>query len=185
MNRRVRAVPLWLCLSLAVVCADVVDTSPSRFDFTADSTCLFVRAAAHASPRVLIEDFIARDGNGWLLEANRWADTALACPGHSATPDRFAIVSGHRFGRAAIEKDSADIDVIYDRLGTARYSSGPARPVTLDVRPETLRFTLVRTSYGWRVLSPTNPQRVRLDSAHHLFLPRIIDRLDSAARASR
>ena len=160
------------------------DSAPEglpAFDFAADSTCEFIRAALHPDPSALVTEFVARDAQGQFLSANQWLDSATTCPGHTAGPDAFTVVVDSRSGESRVARDSATYTVIYRRLGRTAYGKGGTLTLIPEVRAETLDYVLYRTPYGWRVDHPDIPQRVRLDSARRLFPQSAGRMLDSLA----
>lgn len=123
------------------VASAAIATNPAL----ADSTCGFVRTAAHPEAEALVREFVRRDANGEFLQSSDWFTRAVDCPGHEGAPDVPTVVRGYKL--SIVYRDSAELraEVTWDVIGKG------------DAMKSTTEVDLVRaihTPFGWRVASP-------------------------------
>lgn len=127
-----------------------------------DEDCGLDSSRAHPEPVALVREFVDRDGRGEFANGGSWLSGAVLCPGHLPGPDAFVAIDTMEVqtGSARVLSDSAWVPVRYGLLGEAS-------PIHFDRAPRALvdTFLVVRTTYGWRVVAPSMPMRIRASVA--------------------
>jgi hypothetical protein len=123
-----------------------------------DDDCGLDSTRAHPEPLALVREFVERDGRGEFARGSTWLSGAVLCPEHLPGPDAFVAIDTMEVltGAAVVTADSARVPVRYALLGEAS-------PLRFDAAPSVVvdTFLVARTSYGWRVVSPDMPMRIR------------------------
>jgi len=126
--------------------------------------CDFDTTRAHPDALALVREFVDRDGRGEYALGSEWLPGAVLCPGQLPGPDSFTAIDTVEVlsAQAILRADSAWVPVRYELLGDA--SALVFQPTEV---PRTRVDTLVvaRTAYGWRVVSPDMPMRIRASVA--------------------
>lgn len=110
----------------------------------------------------MAREFLIRDERGDFLKADAWFNSATTCPGHEPGPDAFTIVDGWgaKFDTLG---DTVRAKVTYRKLGSL---SGGTHFIA-DTGDEVRGLQVVRTRFGWRIVSPALDAHVGVDELRH------------------
>ena len=126
--------------------------------------CDFDTTRAHPDALALVREFVDRDARGEYALGSEWLPGAVVCPGQLPGPDGFTAIDTVEVlsAQAILRADSAWVPVRYELLGDA---SALVFQPTEVARTRVDTFVVARTAYGWRVVAPDMPMRIRASVA--------------------
>jgi hypothetical protein len=142
-------IPVLVLILAAIACVDHSDKADQAYGLPADSTCGFVRVAAHSNADSLLREFVERDARGEFTRSSAWFDGAVDCPGHEAAPHAATLIKSYELRVLRRTSDSLRAEVLWERVG---YSGNGADAMAPGTDRDTL--VVVHTAFGWRVTSP-------------------------------
>ena len=113
-----------------------------------EPTCDFRRQQAHSDPQQLAHEFVTRSAAGEFSRSEDWLPGAVDCPGHEPGYDLFQVVAAYSSKPIYTGADTVRYELTLRRVGVM--SNGFHREAGVEVDT----FTLYRTPFGWRIVSP-------------------------------
>lgn len=116
------------------------------------------------SARLLIEEYIRRDGDGERLRSSAWFDSVLVAPEREPGYDSFTAIASYEVESVAVVADTALVEVRYATIGSVvqRVERDQTTGLVLNANParESVVFRVVATPNGLRIDSPQIDQHV-------------------------
>ena len=99
-------------------------------------------------PQQLAHEFVTRSAAGEFSRSEDWLPGAVDCPGHEPGYDLFQVVAAYSSKPIYTGADTVRYELTLRRVGVM--SNGFHREAGVEVDT----FTLYRTPFGWRIVSP-------------------------------
>ena len=140
----------------------MVAASSAPFYLDSAEDCGLLRSSLYPDPVALVQQYVAYDHVATFLESTPIVDSVYACPNHLPGPDEFSVVRSSNIELLSRSDSDAKVLVRSDQVG--RMSQDSVGFIFIrEPRAAVDTFVVVKTPFGWRILSPQLPDRV-LDS---------------------